>query len=120
YYKRLTLNWPMIGIVIGVAYVFALVATLFSMISYGSAGFFFGSFLSGGLSYLPLAVLAGAVYGLVFKGSLFAMFIQQPDALTSQEAAVLSSMVHQSLVAAVEKTVKGAKLTPKSNFRAML
>lgn len=120
YYKRLLPNWPMIGIVVGVAFAISLVSALFSMISYGSAGFFFGSWLSGGISYLPLAILACAIYGLVFKGSLFAMFVQQPDALSAQEAASVSSVVHQALVAAVEKQVKGAKLAPKSNFRAML
>jgi hypothetical protein len=118
YYKRLLINWPMIGILAGVAFGFSLVSALFSMIQFAAAGFFFSSWLTGTISYLPLAILVGAIYGLAFKGSLFAMFIQQPDSLTAQEAAALSSIIHQSLVVAVEKTVRGAKLNPKSNFRS--
>jgi len=120
YYKRLQPNWPMIGVVAGVALAFSLVGTLFMMIAGYGGGWFFGCWLSGVVCNLALAILACALYGLIFKGSLFAMFVQQPDALAAQDAAAMSSMVHQSIVAAVEKSAKGAKLAPKSNFRAML
>ncbi len=119
YFKKLDINWPMIGLLAAAAFAVALISSLFSLIQFAGAGFFFSNWLTGTLGYFPLAILGGAIYGLVFKGSLFAMFVKLPDALAAQEAAGLSSIVHQSLTAAVEKTVKGAKLPPKGNFKAL-
>lgn len=108
-YIRRKANMTNIFIMVGVAFAVSLL-TSFTSLVYGNAASFLLNWIFGVFNWVLPIIVVALVYGQIFHGNLWKLFVKDPGPLAEEDARALATVAEECMEAALEKAgVEGSE-----------